>query len=183
VDFHPRQQQHAGLGPRESQEGVERGTSQPEDDSEESSDVGSALDAIESVFEQVPAEERAQLAEVVLAASRTASWSGILPPPGEFRKYSPEVQERMLSWNDSFTSDESARQDKLVAAEVAEAERGPRRSLWVVFTCLGLAALSIFWEDNVAGARDFAHTEVRSQSSRDDASSEGRSQREPERGD
>jgi hypothetical protein len=89
----------------------------------------------------------------------------------------------MLSWNDSFTSDESARQDKLVAAEVAEAERGPRRSLWVVFTCLGLAALSIFWEDNVAGARDFAHTEVRSQSSRDDASSEGRSQREPERGD
>ncbi len=65
----------------------------------------------------------------------------------------------MLSWNDSFTSDESARQDKLVAAEVAEAERGPRWSLWVVFTCRGLAALSIFWKDNVAGARDFAHTE------------------------
>jgi len=65
----------------------------------------------------------------------------------------------MLSWNDSFTSDESARQDKLVAAEVAEAERGPRRSLWVVFTCLGLAALSTFWEDNVAGALVFAHTE------------------------
>jgi len=49
--------------------------------------AANALDAIESVLEQVPAEERAQVAEVVLAASRTASWSGILPPPGEFEKY------------------------------------------------------------------------------------------------
>lgn len=74
--------------------------------------------------------------------STSSSWSGMLPPPDDFAKYPQAVQERMMRWNDAWTTDESARQDKLVDAQVQQAAKGPRRALIVVLTAFALAAVS-----------------------------------------
>lgn len=55
------------------------------------------------------------------------SYSGMLPKPDDFNKYPLGVQERMCRWSDAFTSDESERQNQLVAAEITQAYRG----MWV----------------------------------------------------
>lgn len=71
--------------------------------------------------------------------SSASSWSAPLPEAPDFYKYDPEDRERMMRWNDAGTSDESARQDKLVEARIAEAKAGPRRAIFVVMVCLALA--------------------------------------------
>jgi hypothetical protein len=61
----------------------------------------------------------------------------------------------MMRWNDAGTSDESARQNKLVDAQIAEAKAGPRRALTVVAACLALAAVAGFGYGNTALAALF----------------------------
>ncbi|MDO4539330.1 MAG: hypothetical protein Q4B54_14285, partial [Coriobacteriales bacterium] len=60
----------------------------------------------------------------LVAASYSYQWSGMLPAPDEFNKYDKQTRERICRWNDAFTTDESLRQDKLVANEIKQQETG-----------------------------------------------------------
>lgn len=68
------------------------------------------------------------------------AYVGMLPKPEDFDKYPPAVQERWCKWNDSYTSDESHRQDKLVAAEIQQS----KASLWITTMLIGSSMLLAF---------------------------------------
>ncbi|MBQ9043814.1 MAG: hypothetical protein IJ111_13495 [Eggerthellaceae bacterium] len=55
--------------------------------------------------------------------NQIVSYSGQLPPPGIFYSFSPEHQERMCRWVDSFTVEESRRQNRAVDAAIRNANR------------------------------------------------------------
>jgi len=61
---------------------------------------------------------------VAVSSLSYRSWSGRLPEPDEFNKYDKDTQERICRWNDAFTVDESARQDRLVDNEIKQQNRG-----------------------------------------------------------
>lgn len=61
--------------------------------------------------------------EKIVAASYSRQWSGMLPIPDEYNKYDSDTRERICRWNDSFTTDESARQDRLVDNEIKQQDR------------------------------------------------------------
>lgn len=60
-----------------------------------------------------------------------------------------------MRWNDAWTVDESARQDKLVEAQVEQADKGPRRALIVVLSAFALSAVSGWVFKNTAVALAF----------------------------
>lgn len=62
----------------------------------------------------------------------------MLPEPASFAKYDRETRERICRWNDAFTVDESARQDRLVDAEIRQQDRGA----WMTFALLLVFALA-----------------------------------------
>ena len=64
----------------------------------------------------------------------------MLPTPDFYQKYDPETQERMKRWNDAFTIDESARQDKLVDGEI----RQQNRASWMTFLLITLFCVMSF---------------------------------------
>lgn len=90
--------------------------------------------------------------EAFLHASKELNWSGMLPDPVTFAQYPSAVQERMMRWNDAYTVDESARQDRLVDAEIAESVRGSRRAVHILMICLALASAAFFIGHSLAGA-------------------------------
>lgn len=57
-------------------------------------------------------------------ATASISYSGMLPLPEIYKQYDKQTQERMCKWNDAYTSDESARQNKLVEHEIKQKTRG-----------------------------------------------------------
>ena len=67
-------------------------------------------------------------------------WSGMLPSPDSFSKYDERTRERICRWNDSFTIDESRRQDRLVECEI----RQQRAGAWMSFALFALFALLAF---------------------------------------
>lgn len=175
-DAHPEARDAAGEAPAdELLPGLERGTGEspsravPDDDADadEGEDPAapgpseSALDRLEVAefevaLESVPEPVRAAVAAVIAQAiSHSESWSGLLPRPDSFQKYPEHVQERMMRWNDSFTSDESKRQDKLVDAEIEQARKGPNRALLIVLVGMALAAWAGIGQGNIALAGIF----------------------------
>ncbi len=126
-----------------------------------STDTSSSLAELEEVLEAIPEELRGRAATSIAAlVSRSESFSGMLPPPDLFRQYPVHVQDRMMSWNDAFTVDESARQDRLVDAEIAQARRGPYLSVGVVALGLFLALVAFLITGSVWAAGVFAGSPV-----------------------
>lgn len=87
-------------------------------------------------------------------------WSGRLPSPEDLAAYPENVRERILSWEDAFSSDESHRQDRYVAAEIAAERRGSIGSMVLFVGCLILAACAFFIKDSVQGALVFVSLPV-----------------------
>lgn len=65
-----------------------------------------------------------------------------------------------MRWNDAFTADESARQDRLVDVEIEQARRGPTRALAVVLAAMLLAAASVSIYENTVAAGLFLGTPI-----------------------
>ena len=110
-------------GDRECGEAIGTGASERGEDSAlRRKELQSAIDLIRSA----PQDEiedigvSVQLAEMV----KLASYSGMLPPPEIFYKFSEADRERICRWNDASTIDESMRQDRLADAQVRLAEKG-----------------------------------------------------------
>lgn len=97
-----------------------------------------------AIFAELSSERSGELRGILLSLAQASesSWSAPLPEAADFYKYEPADRERMMRWNDAGTSDESARQDKLVDAQVEAAKSGPRRAITVVVVCLGLASVA-----------------------------------------
>lgn len=114
-------------------------------------------EVLEGILEELSPERSGELKGILLtlAQASESSWSAPLPEAKDFYRYEPADRERMMRWNDAGTSDESARQDKLVDAAIAESKAGPRRAIIVVCVCLALAALAGFWKENVGLAALF----------------------------
>lgn len=53
----------------------------------------------------------------------SVAFSGMLPHPSIYKMYDEETRERMCRWNDAYTIDESARQDKLTDLEIKSRTR------------------------------------------------------------
>jgi len=87
-------------------------------------------------------------------------WCGRIPSPQDLAAYPEPVQERILSWEDAFSSDESRRQDLYVAAEIAAERRGAVGSMVLFVGCLALAACAFFIKDSVEGALVFVSIPV-----------------------
>ncbi len=81
--------------------------------------------------------------EAIVGASYSFQWSGMLPSPDEFNKYDEQTRERICRWNDAFTVDESARQDRLVDNEIKQQETGVAMT-FVLVVAFGLAAFVSF---------------------------------------
>lgn len=79
----------------------------------------------------------------IIGAAYSYQWSGMLPSPDEFNKYDEETRERICRWNDSFTVEESARQDKLVESEIKQQEQGAAMT-FVLMCFFGVASLIAF---------------------------------------
>lgn len=76
----------------------------------------------------------------MLQEIREESFSGHLPHPDHWDRYGPEWHERIVRMAEAPTTDESARRDRLVNAEVAEAPKSRRAAFALVALCL-IAAL------------------------------------------
>lgn len=92
---------------------------------------------------------------IQLLASENYSWHGLLPPPEHFKQYSPQVQGKMVAWNDARILDESKRLDKLTDAQISNSKNltGWAVFLTVLFTIL--AAIAGFKYENTVLAALF----------------------------
>ena len=81
--------------------------------------------------------------ETIIGASYSRQWSGMLPSPDDFNKYDERTRERICRWNDAFTVDESARQNRLVDNEIKQQETGVALT-FVLVLAFGLAAFVSF---------------------------------------
>lgn len=94
----------------------------------------------------VEAEITQILAQLVgLTGEQTREyWEGPLPSPQDFAKYTPEVQQKLLAWNDAKILDESQRLTRVVEAEIRHSNMVTRWGVLftLVFTALaGVAGL------------------------------------------
>lgn len=78
------------------------------------------------------------------------SWKGLLPPPQIFAEYPPEVQERILSWYDSDTVDESRRLDTETKADIRIAYLGLFLGALLIAGIFVMAGISAFVFHSVA---------------------------------
>lgn len=111
--------------------------------------VGSPATPIE------PLENITSEALIQFLGSENYSWHGLLPPPEHFKQYSPQVQGKMVAWNDARILDESKRLDKLTDAQIANSKNltGWAVLLTVLFTLL--AAIAGFMYENTVLAALF----------------------------
>ncbi len=122
-----------------------------------------AEEAIAEIVDDLEAGRIQPAAAVALLSSTitcASMWSGRLPAPDDLAAYPEPVQERILSWEDAFSSDESHRQDLYVAAEIAAERRGSVGSMILFGGCLMLAACAFFFKDSVEGALVFVSLPV-----------------------
>lgn len=148
----------------QSEGGEPSGSSEDAEESGELSSRGepsvdrSPEGVLEGVISELTPQRREDLEDILVSlveSSVATSWSAPLPEATDFYKYAPQDRERMMSWNDAGTSDESRRQDKLVDARIAEAKAGPRRAIFIVLVCLMLAAVAAFWMKSLGTAALF----------------------------
>lgn len=85
--------------------------------------------------EVVEGKELERISEVLASAIEMSSesFSGLLPHPDHWERYGPEWQERVARMSESYTTDESARRDRIVAAQIKEAGQSRRAALAVIF--------------------------------------------------
>ena len=79
----------------------------------------------------------------IFEAAYSYQWSGMLPSPDEYNKYDEPTRERICRWNDAFTLDESARQDRLVDNEIKQQETSVAMT-FVLVVGFGIAAFVAF---------------------------------------
>jgi hypothetical protein len=96
----------------------------------------------------------------IVGVMASYEWCGRIPSPQDLAAYPEPVQERILSWEDAFSSDESHRQDRYVEAEIAAERRGAIGSMVLFAGCLALAACAFFVKDSVEGALVFVSLPV-----------------------
>lgn len=70
--------------------------------------------------------------------------SGPIPSAPDLYEYTEQHQERILRMAESSRTDESARRDQVVEAQVIVSKRGQAIQAVVMVTCIGAAAVS-FW--------------------------------------
>ena len=75
----------------------------------------------------------------------------MLPHPEHWNGYDPSTRERILRMSEAYTTDESARRDRLVDAEISEAKAGRRNALWLTMGGLIGAGASILILQNGYG--------------------------------
>jgi hypothetical protein len=93
--------------------------------------------------------DEVDLEQVLLTLQK--HWSGMLPEPEVFAQYPPEVQKRMMRWNDAWTIDESRRQDLIVDASVTTSKRGQVMAVSLCSVLVLLAFVLFLRGNNVGG--------------------------------
>ncbi len=115
--------------------------------------------AIEGTITEEQQKEIAdKVGEVIAAAvsaTRSESYSGMLPHPEHWDKFDSLTRERILRMSEAFTTDESGRRDRLVDAEISEAPKGRQAAFIIMMASLAMAALSVFAFQNVIAAGIF----------------------------
>ena len=99
-------------------------------------------------------------ADVVVARSET--YSGFLPHPGLWKEFDGPTRERILRVAEAFTTDESARRDRVVDAEMKELPKGRQAAVGIVLLCLAAAAVSVYVYSNTIAAAVFLAVPVAS---------------------
>lgn len=102
--------------PRESKEITQRISE--ENEQSDNSPNGGSISHERGGIEKGEAEEA--IAAALCKVGISSSWSGLLPRPEDFVKYPQSVQDKMVAWNDAQILNESARNDKLVSAEIKQ---------------------------------------------------------------
>ena len=100
------------------------------------------------------------LADLYIA--RYESYSGLLPHPEHWGKFDVSTRERILRMSEAFTTDESARRDRLADAEIVETPKGRRAAVAIMVLCLAAAAASVFVVNNTVAAGIFLAVPVAS---------------------
>lgn len=78
-------------------------------------------------------EEVAAAVVSAMSSMSSESFSGMLPHPEHWNQYGPEWQERIARMAESYTTDESARRDRVVDGRLKEAGASRRAALLVIF--------------------------------------------------
>jgi len=113
-------------------------------------------------------ENTAAFSEVVKPAladfliARAESYSGLLPHPEHWIKFDVSTRERILRMSEAFTTDESARRERLADAEIIETPKGRRAAVGIMVLCLVAAAASVFVVNNTIAAGVFLAVPVAS---------------------
>jgi hypothetical protein len=113
-------------------------------------------------------ENTAAFSEVVKPAlddfliARSESYSGLLPHPEHWLKFDVSTRERILRMAEAFTTDESARRDRLADAEIVETPKGRRAAVLIMVLCLVAAAASVLVVHNTVAAGVFLAVPVAS---------------------
>lgn len=81
----------------------------------------------------------------------TEDYSGLIPHPDHWGRYDDATRERILRMSEAFTTDESARRDRLVGAEVSEAKKGRQSAVGIMVVCCTGAFGSIALMQNGIG--------------------------------
>ncbi len=69
------------------------------------------------------AGEKATQEELKAVALIARSWSGLLPPPEDFKAYPESAQNKIIEWNDAQILDETERQNELVRHVCRDSKR------------------------------------------------------------
>lgn len=112
--------------------------------------------------ELVEDQDIRRLSNVVASAIEltSESFSGLLPHPDHWERYSPEWQERYARMSEAYTTDESKRRDKVVDAQIKEVGRSRRAALSVIYGSFGGSLLALGLFDNTVVAVAFLATGV-----------------------
>lgn len=110
--------------------------------------VGRHPDRQDEADDDEAAEFRAALIQQV------SHWTGMLPRPEDLSAYPPEVQAKIIAWQDAAVLGESARRDRESEAQIRWGDRGQRIATGLVGACIASALYSIHlgadWQVSVA---------------------------------
>lgn len=87
--------------------------------------------------------------------ARSEAYKGFLPHPELWKEFDETTRERILRVAEAFTTDESARRDRVVDADIRELPEGRQAAVAIVVLCLLAAAVSVFAFDNTIAAGVF----------------------------
>lgn len=127
-------------------------TLQPVSGSPTSDENSKGLEALEGEIADIVT---GRLLEVVTASqSSMSSWTGPMPSPQDMREYQailPDATERLFAIHESQTIGYTNRMDKLVEAEVKEAEAGRVAAVSLMVLCMIGSALFFAFGNQIAG--------------------------------